>query len=231
MRQFVSILRHRWWVIIGTVVLAVGGSVAYAKHQERIYQASATVFAHPSARIVKATDVNSNIGLLTYGTLAETFASLAQSQKVLGEAGAGAHLAPRVWARYSVVATNLPGTSVLQISVRGPQAATTALLANMIVRQVATEATVYFPVFGLTPLDLAATPRTAIQPQTSHDALYGGLAGVIVGFLLAALSVRLPMMLADPAPQVTQEEAGSADGNSSYSQQGGEQAAPTATHS
>src|SRR5947209_468292 len=119
-QDFRRVLVHRWWVIVAAVVLAAGGAFMYAEQQLPIYRASATVFAHPSSAVSKPTDVNSDVGLLTYGTLAETFASLAQSSRLLTEAGQALGIKAHDLSRYSASAQTLPQTTVLQISVSGP---------------------------------------------------------------------------------------------------------------
>jgi hypothetical protein len=87
----------------------------------------------------------------------------------------------------------LPQTTVLQISVDGPNGQLAAQLADVLVSQVAEATAEDFPTFALTPLDSAVVPTDPIRPVPLHDALYAGLAGLIVGFILAALSARQPV--------------------------------------
>lgn len=190
--EFIDIVTRRWWVIAITTVLAACSAWGYAHHQQRVYQASATVFAHPSNMVVKPADYNGDVGLLTYGTIANTFASLAQSRNLMGQAGAQAHVAAPVLDQYTAVATTVPGTTVIQISVQGPEPRQAADLANALVRRVGSATDRYFRDITLTPLDDAVAPRTPIRPRTLQDVLLGGLAGLIAGFILAALSLRLP---------------------------------------
>jgi capsular polysaccharide biosynthesis protein len=192
-QDFQQVIIRRWWLILVAVLVAVGGALAYSGRQERIYRASATVFAHPSHVVSTPADFNSDVGILTYGTLAETFASLAESDRFLGEAGHDLSIQPAALTHYSVSATTLPQTTVLQVSVDGPNAQLATKLADALVTRVAAATTEYFRTFALTPLDSATTPSNPIQPAPSHDALYAGLAGLIVGFILAALSMYRPV--------------------------------------
>ena len=194
MQDVGRLLLRRWWVILAVVVLATGSGWLYAQQQPPIYRASATVFAHPSSAVTKPADINADLGMLTYGTLANTFAALAQSRLLLDEAGQDLSIPPIELSAYSASAQPLPQTMVLQISVDGPHGPLAAELADALVNRVAAATAQNYPTFALTPLDHAVVPTSPIRPVPSHDALYAGLAGLIVGFILAALSTyrRLP---------------------------------------
>jgi capsular polysaccharide biosynthesis protein len=192
-QDFQQVIIRRWWLILVAVLVAAGGALGYSGRQERIYRASATVFAHPSHVVSTPADINSDVGILTYGSLAETFASLAQSGRFLDEAGHDVGVQPAALDHYTTSATTLPSTTVLQVSVDGPDARLAAKLADALVTRVAAATTQYFRTFALTPLDSAVTPKDPIQPVPSHDVLYAGLAGLIVGFILAALSIYRPV--------------------------------------
>ncbi len=188
------VMKHRWWLALATVALAVAGSLVYTHAQRHLYQASATTFAYPIAQ--NASDTTNSVGLLTYGNLADTFASLAQSRHYLEQAGGTLGLAPRALTLYTVKAATLPQTTVLQISVIGPDPKTTARLADRLTRQVGMATSQYFRVFGLQPLDQAPVPPSPVQPKPLQQALYALVAGLIAGFAAAALSLRVPLSAA-----------------------------------
>jgi len=187
MRDFLLVIRHRWLVILAITALAAGGALAYSHHEQRVYQATATVFAHPSRAVTSPGDYSSDLGLLSYGSLSQTFASLAQSRTMLDTSAAGLRLTPLDLSHYTVAATLLPATTVLEVSVDGPDPDLVTVLANRTIARVAAATTQYFHIFALTPLDSAQAPSTRIRPLTSRNILYGCLAGLIVGFIAAAL--------------------------------------------
>lgn len=189
------VMKRRWWLALATVALAVAGSLIYTHVQRRLYQASATTFAYPIAQ--NASDTTNSVGLLTYGNLADTFASLAQSRHYLEQAGGTLGLAPRALTLYTVKAATLPQTTVLQISVIGPDPGTTARLADRLTRQVGIATAQYFRVFGLQALDRATVPLSPVQPKPLQQALYALVAGLIAGFAVAAVSLRVPPSVAD----------------------------------
>lgn len=185
------VTRLRWWVVLATVVLAVAGSLVYARAEPRLYQASATTFAYPrDPRGSGSSNPADSVGLLTYGNMADTFASLAQSRYYLHQAGARYGIKPQALDPYTVKATTLPQTTVLQVSVIGPDPQLTALLANELLRLVAANTVRYFHIFGLQRLDVAAPSLTPIQPHPLQQALYALIAGLIAGVAIAAVSVR-----------------------------------------
>ncbi len=188
------VMKRRWWLALATVALAVAGSLVYTHAQRRLYQASATTFAYPIAQ--NASDTTNSVGLLTYGNLADTFASLAQSRHYLEQAGGTLGLAPRALTLYTVKAATLPQTTVLQISVIGPDPGITAWLADRLTRQVGMATAQYFHVFGLQALDRATVPPSPVQPKPLQQALYALVAGLIAGFAVAALSLRVPSSVA-----------------------------------
>lgn len=194
-QDVIAVVIRRWWIIVATTALAVLAALTYTHHQERLYQASATVFAHPSAAITKPSEVTGDVGLLTYGSLAETFASLAQSHAMLAQTGNAMGLSAQALTHYSVEASTIPNTSVIQASIIGPDPVRDAQLANALVRRVAVATSRYFRVFTLTPLDDATVPTTPTQPRPTRIVLTAIVLGLILGLLAAIASLRMPPWL------------------------------------
>ena len=185
------VMRLRGWIVLATVVLAVAGALVYARAEPRLYQASATTFAYPRDPSGSgSSNPADSVGLLTYGNMADTFASLAQSRYYLHQAGARYGITPQALDPYTVKATTLPQTTVLQISVIGPDPRATALLANQLLRLVAASTVRYFHIFGLQQLDVAAPSSVTVQPHPLQQAFYALVAGLIAGFAIAAVSMR-----------------------------------------
>jgi capsular polysaccharide biosynthesis protein len=191
-QDFIRILARGWWIIILITGLFLAGAYEYSHKEHRIYRATATVFAHPSKVVVSAGDYSNDLGLLSYGSLSQTFASLAQSRSMLAKAAAALRIAPDAASQYSATASLLPQTTAMELSVDGPDKDVVTKLANRLSSDVSAATTHYFHIFSLTTLDAAVAPSTLIQPLTSRNLLYGGLAGLIVGFVLAALFYYLP---------------------------------------
>lgn len=199
-REFQRILARRWQLILGATILGLVVAFLYSARQHQVFQASATVFAHPSSVLSKPTDINADTGLLTYGTLAQTFASLAESRSMLSAAGADAKIPAATVDQYSVNASALPQTTVLEVSVQGPDATLATRLANALVSKVSSDTGKYFRTITLTPLDSASVPSDTISAKPTRDMLYGAIVGFLVGFILAALSVYKPVPVSSAVP-------------------------------
>jgi len=187
----VDVLARRAWVVSLVTALAILSAWAYSRTVPARYQATATVLAHPAASVTSASGYSSDLSLLSYGSLEQTFVGLARSSKLRDEAAAGMGLRGPSQHDYSAVANVLPASTVLEISVAGPDRNAVVTFANRLARAVSSATRRYFPIFTLTPLDPAVPPSIQIEPRTGQNVLVGGLAGLIVGFGIAVLSLRI----------------------------------------
>jgi len=128
----------------------------------------------------------------------DTFSSLAESQTMLDAAGADVHLPQTTLSDYTVLASALPRTSVLQVSVLGPDPRRSARLADAMIGELSKASTRYFRVFEFAPLDSAAVPTQPGRQQRSSIWLVAALAGAIAGFAIAALSLHTTATAAGP---------------------------------
>lgn len=198
-QTFWATLKRRWWVILLTVAIAVGGALAYAHRQSRVYEARATLVAHPSVLGGK-TDLSGANQMLAYSTSFEgTFASIAESTQYLRIAGQRIGLVPSRADRYTAVGDVLPGTLTLQISVDGPDAAQAARLADSLAVVVGSATVNLYRMFSLQMLDVATVPATPISPKPTQAALDAALGGLIVGYVLGVLSLNLKGPFRAPA--------------------------------
>lgn len=191
MPAFSELLRRRWWLIVGVAALALAATGVYAWGQQRIYEATASLYirpARPKASQATPALITSQLGLLSYGSLVNTFVSIAQSKSRLVDAASTLEPQPHRLGSYSVVATLRPKSFVLDLSVRGPDRALVVPLVNRLSQSVASATSTQFPIVAVTSLDAAST-SALIQPRFKRDLVYGGLAGLILGFVAAALAV------------------------------------------
>lgn len=187
----VDALTRRWWIALALAVIASLAAWAYSSTVPPRYQATATVLAHPAISVTKASNYSTDLSLLSYGSLEETFVALARSSKLIDEATAGLGLGRAEGDRYHAVANVLPSSTVLEISVAGPDRQTVVPLVNALGASVSKATRTYFPIFALTPLDPAIPPSSQIEPRTRQNVLFAGLAGLVVGVGAALLSLRV----------------------------------------
>jgi capsular polysaccharide biosynthesis protein len=150
------------------------------------------VLAHPTVSVTSVTDLSNDLSLLSYGSLEQTFVALASSDRLLDQASAGMGLSRAERDRYRAVANVLPASTVLEISVTGPDRDAVVTLANRLAGVASTTTRALFPIFSLSTLDPASRPAAQVAPRMREDVLFGSLAGLIAGFVVAALSLRVP---------------------------------------
>jgi len=84
-----DVLTRRWWVVLSLTSLAILAAWVYSSSVPPRYQATATVLAHPAAAVTRASDYSTDLSLLSYGSLEQTFVALARSSKLIDEAASG----------------------------------------------------------------------------------------------------------------------------------------------
>jgi capsular polysaccharide biosynthesis protein len=183
-----DVLTRRWWLIVIVTLVAVAAGWGYARTVADRYQATATVLAHPSAVVTSASDYSNDLSLLSYGSVEETFAALARSSTMLRKAGAEVGVPAASIKQYEAVANVFPDSTVLEISVQGPDPRLAVRLVDRLASDVSASTLQYFHVFQLTPLDRPGA-SLKVAPDTRRDILFSGLAGVLVGIVLATLSL------------------------------------------
>ena len=72
------------------------------------------MLAHPTAGVTKVTDLSTDLSLLSYGALEQTFVALARSDRLLDQAAAGMGLQAASADRYHAVANVPPHLDVLE---------------------------------------------------------------------------------------------------------------------
>jgi capsular polysaccharide biosynthesis protein len=194
-----EVLARRWWLILIVTLVAIGCGWGYARTVASRYQATATVLAHPSAVVTSASDYSNDLSLLSYGSVEQTFASLARSSTMLRKAGAEVGIPATSIKQYNAVANVFPQSTVLELSVQGPDSRAAMQLVDQLSGDVSAATLKYFHVFQLTPLDRAAT-SIKVAPTTRRDVLFAGLAGLLVGVVLATLSLSFRRHRDPPAP-------------------------------
>jgi capsular polysaccharide biosynthesis protein len=214
MPAFVELLLRRWWLIVISVALALAAAGVYAWRQGHAYEATTTMYIHPaqtSAGRASPAAISSELSELSYGSLINTVVSIAQSRSTL--ASAAGELDP-VLTRlnpYTTIATVRPRSFTLDISVDGPDRSVVVALVNRLSLNTATAVGIDFPTFALSLLDPAST-SSQVRPRLTRDLVYAGLAGLILGVVLASLGIptRTPATLQREEAQtyLGEDEAG-----------------------
>jgi capsular polysaccharide biosynthesis protein len=191
MPTLADLLRRRWWLIGAVVVLALAAAGAYGWRQQHVYESTATLYVHPSPMTMSHASpavISSELSNLSYGSLVNTFLTIAQSRSMLVNAGSAADVPPGRLASYTTVATIRPKSLVFDVSVDGPDRRLVTALANRLAQVVSTTVTTEFPIVAASSLD-AASASSLIRPRLKRDLVYGAVAGLILGFVLGLVSL------------------------------------------
>jgi len=196
-RLYLQMLLRSWWIILlsALVALAVSLGVSYLAVPQ--YQATARFIINPSAAITTNADVVRSLDTLDRPSVAATYVEVMNSQRVFADSVAALNIDPSnpSLAAYSVQAIVLPSSSVLQLSVSGPNPKVAAELANMIGNQSINYAKRVNSVYSVEFLDAAVPSTVPVSPVPLRDASLALVLGLAGGAILAILSeqIRMPI--------------------------------------
>jgi len=142
-----------------------------------------------------ASAVVDGLDTLDRPSIVATYAEVMNSRRILAEALGYLQLQNLDIKEYIIQAVVLPESSVMELSVTGPDAKVVSDLANGIGYQSILFTRGINRVYELNFLDQAAQPEIPISPQPLRDAGLSLVLGAIVGGVLAILSeqIRVPL--------------------------------------
>lgn len=182
------VLTRRWFVVVAAMAVGIMGTLAYVRHEQRVYRATVTVVVHPSGQVATAHDLGASTQLLTSSPLLQNFAMLAETRELLVATGQHMAMPASAFEQYSVEAVNPTNTAMLQIAVMGPDARRAARLANALAARFGVRIHDSYLSFTTTTLAAAIVPTSPSRPQLGQAALASSIAGLMVGLVLAVLS-------------------------------------------
>jgi capsular polysaccharide biosynthesis protein len=185
-----AVLARRWWAIVVVVAVAVCASLAHSERQAVRYEATATVFAHPSLALTDPKDELNELNLLSYGSILQTVADVAEAPDNRLKMATELRLDAGVSRSCSMLGRVQPGTTEILLSVTCGNRDAARKLADRLPSELdGASATAFGRVITLTRLDgAAAVPARRIQPDTQRNVVLAAVAGCLIGFVLAVLS-------------------------------------------
>lgn len=196
-RLYLQMLLRSWWLIVLVALVAVTASLGASFMAVPQYEATARFILNPGAAITSSADYVRSLDTLDRPSVAATYVEVMNSQKIFTDAVVGLNLSPTdpALAKYTVLAVVLPSSSVLQLSVSGPNPTAVAEFANAIGNQSISYAKRVNSVYSMEFLDAATPPVLPISPQPLRDAGLALVLGAVAGAILAILSeqIRMPI--------------------------------------
>lgn len=176
-----------FFLAFGTVVLA---TALFTLISTPVYEATSKLVILPSANVfTNYNDVRNAITSLDNDYVANTYAEVALSSTILETAQEALGL--ESLDGYVVTSSVEPKTSLLSLTVEGPDAYMVYALSNMVAVTTAEYVAEYFDVYYLQHLDKAALPDKPISPNVMLNLLLGIVLGLGAGIVLAYLGEYL----------------------------------------
>jgi uncharacterized protein involved in exopolysaccharide biosynthesis len=183
--HLLRVLARRWWLILALVAVGAAAALAYSGHQRPLYQASISLHARPSSTL--DSEQRSEIRtLMSDGRELTTLVTIAKSPRTLDRITSLLRLQPHATDGYSVAAT-APSSTRLHLTVDGSDPDRVRRITAQVPNALGSVAGTEFFV-SLSPFD-SSTSVQQLRPEKRRNVIIGGLAGLLVGCVLAAWSV------------------------------------------
>jgi capsular polysaccharide biosynthesis protein len=175
--------------VIVLVTALAGGLVGYlvSNGQTPQYSSTARYVVGPGPALLTGDARDLVLGLDALGgpTIVATYAEVMASQSIVYEAAGDIGLDTALLADYEFTPVEVPGASLIDLTVTGPDPVIAAGLANAVGDRAGSLAGTLFSAYEVAPLDIALAAGQPSSPQPSRDAVLAAVfAGGLAGFVL-----------------------------------------------
>jgi diguanylate cyclase (GGDEF)-like protein len=191
LRLYFQMLRRGWRLILVTTLIAVAVSLGISYLVTPKYRAVARFIISPSSTQQTADMILRGLQTLDSQTVMTTYAEVMNSDRVYDAALKYLQLTKEQMLPYTHEAVVLPTSSVLELSVIGPDPVLAAKLANTVGNQAIGFYRSADQVIAIDFLDQAAVPSQQHSPQPLRDAALALAIGLVGGAVLAVLREQL----------------------------------------
>ena len=195
-KLYFRMLQRNWWLILLTAVVALTVSLTISYLATPQFSAVARFIIVPSSSLTSGADVVRSLDTLDRRSVVATYAEVMNSSRILENAANFLNLdAAIILKDYSIQAVDLPDSSVLELTVSGPNPQLAAQLANAIGFQSITFTRSLNLIYELNFLDTAVPPELPFSPEPLRDGAVAVFLGLAVGAILAVVSeqIRVPI--------------------------------------
>ena len=191
-RLYFQMLRRGWWIVILAALLALALSLVFSFLAVPQYRATASFILIPSsASLTSGPDVVRSYDTIGSVSVISTYAQIMNSSQIYTDTLNILKLQPQDLKGYTYEAVVLANTTILELSVTGPDPNVAATLANTIGDRTMAYADLMNQVFVITFLDKAVPPTLPISPQPLLNAGVALIFGLVIGAVLAVLREQL----------------------------------------
>lgn len=187
LKPYLDILMRKWWLVALTALFALTLTLLVSWFDTPRFRAHAQFVVSPGASLLSGNDrdlVNS-ISALDRRSIVATYAEIMNSSSINRAAEASLNLTGHDGAGYSVQAVVVPDSSVVDLTVVGPNPVVAARLANAVGEQSIIYIQDLYQAYNINVLNPATAPALPFSPTPARDAAVALFLGLIVGVLLA----------------------------------------------
>jgi diguanylate cyclase (GGDEF)-like protein len=187
-KLYFKMLRNGWWIIVITAFAAVVAAMLTAYYTKPTFQSKSRFVVSPNPAFVTGqSNVLDSLSVLDRRSIITTYAEILNSPRIYRDTIDQLQLKEADLVDYSYSAVVLPDTNIIEFSVQGPNAATTAMLANSIAQRAVDYVANLYQVYEMTLLDPATASPLPISPQPLRDAGIALVVGLAAGVGLATI--------------------------------------------
>jgi diguanylate cyclase (GGDEF)-like protein len=193
-KLYLRMLQRGWWIILLAALMALASSLVVSFFTTPQYGATARFIITPSSSLKTSGEVINSLNTLDRASVVATYVEVMNSDKILADSLAFLNVNPDAIKNYTVQAVALPSSSVLELTVTGPDPNLVAELSNAIGQQTIIFANSINFILAINFLDVATPPTVPLTPQPLRDAGLALVMGIVIGALFAIISeqIRIP---------------------------------------
>jgi len=191
-KLYFQMLKNNWWFILLTALVALSTSLTVSYVSIPQYNAVARFIIIPSASLTDGRDVVDSLDTLDRRSVVANYAEVMNSSRIFDSASELLGLDPIALTEdYKIQAVDLPDSSVLELTVSGPDPVLTAKLANAIGYQAIAFSRSLNLIYELSVLDTAVPAEYPVSPVPLRDGAVAVVLGLAIGAVLAVLSEQI----------------------------------------
>ncbi|MBC8508966.1 MAG: diguanylate cyclase [Chloroflexi bacterium] len=190
-RMFLQAIQRGWLIIVVTALTALIVALASSYLIAPTYEATARLVVSPNFARVSDADLIDSLATLDNRSIVATYAEVVSSTTVFDTAVNTIGFPESELENYKTITLVLPEANIMEISVEGPVARKTALLANSIGQEAISFVNNLYSVYQIDFLDPATAPLIPKRPQPLRDGILALALGIVIGAILAVIRGQL----------------------------------------
>jgi len=183
---FVRTLQRGWWIIILSIFIATTASLAVSYLTPPVYETTARYVVSPNAGLFSSGwELLSSLDTLDRRSIVNTYREMIASPSVYERSPEIQKIKQQFLDDFEVFVAVVPDTSILRLTVEGPDPRLVVVVANAISTEVLAYMNDLSPVYTISVLEEPQLPTSPVRPQPLENALLAILFGGMVGLVLA----------------------------------------------